>query len=182
MSLFGTRMVDIIFISPQPCLLLPQLQVSPWPAVCRLILMPGPDIEMKLMQTLSDVQGCDCWLGNYWEGNQQWWVGWHSPHNLHDWAWPSHEWLLFGYERWYFPRRGEPKVLEAFYATPNPSVQVPPLPLPDGHWHIAGSHNGHLKWQQLIDSPLVEDENLYLKGAALALRATSTLRARAIDI
>ena len=116
------------------------------------------------MQTFSDFGGCDCWIGSYWEGDQQWWVGWHSPNHLHDWAWPSDEWLLIGHERWYCPHRGEPKVLEAFYATPNPSIQVPPLPPPDGHWHIVWSHRGHRKWQQWIDSPLVEDENLYLKG------------------
>ena len=68
-----------------------------------------------------------------------------------------------GHERWHCPHKGEPKVLEAFYATPNPSIQVPPLPPPDGHWHIVWGHRGHLKWQQWIDSPLVEDENLYLK-------------------
>ena len=88
-----------------------------------------------------------------------------TPHNnLHDWAWPSDEWLLMGHERWHCPHKGAPKVLEAFYATPNPSIKVPPLPTPDGHWHIVWSHHGHRKWQQWIDSPLVEDENLYLKG------------------
>ena len=61
--------------------------------------------------------------------------------------------------------RDEPKVLEAFYATPNPSIKVPPLPPPDGHWHMVWSYSGHRKWQQWIDSPLVEDENLYVKMA-----------------
>ena len=52
------------------------------------------------------------------------------------------------------------------------------MPLPDGQWHIVWSHRGHWKWHQWFDSPLVEDDNLYLKEAALALKATSTLRAR----
>ena len=78
------------------------------------------------------------------------------PNNLHHWAWPSDEWLLLGYETWSCPHRGEPKVLEGFYAIPNPSIKAPPLLPPDGHWHIVWSHRGHLKWQQWIDSPLVK--------------------------
>ena len=71
---------------------------------------------------------------------------------------------LIGYERWHCLHKGKPEVLDACYATPNPSIHVPTLALPDGHWHIVGSDSGHLKWQHVFDSPLVEDENLYRKG------------------
>ena len=90
-------MVDIRLFYPQPLLILPKLQVLPQQAGCLLILMPGPRIEMKCMQAFSDVGGCAFWIGSYCEGNHQWWVAWHSPNNLHDWAWPSDEWLLLGY-------------------------------------------------------------------------------------
>jgi hypothetical protein len=80
--------------------------------------MPGPHLELKIMQTWADVGGCDAWMGRYWRPNQQWWVGWHSLQNLPNWAWPSDDWVLIGYERWYQPRRGDPKLLEAFYASP----------------------------------------------------------------
>ena len=87
---------------------------------------------------------------------------------------------LIGYERWHCLHRGEPKVLDAFYATPHPSIHVPPLPLPDGPWHMVWSHRLLRKWQEWIDSPLVEEETLHLKKeAALALKAITTLRARA---
>ena len=75
--------------------------------------MPGFHLELKIMKT--------------GDPNQQWWVG--SPRNLPNWAWPSDDdWVLIGYERWYQPRRGDPKLLEAFYASPNPSAHVPPTP------------------------------------------------------
>ena len=143
--------------SPRPFLLLPKLQVLPQPTSCLLILMPGPHIEMKLMQTFSDVGGCDCWIGSYWEGNQQWWVGWHSPNNLHGWAWPSDEWLLLGHERWYCPRRGEPKVLEAMYATPNPID--PSATLATARWPLAQCLEPLWPLGKYIELLLVEDGN-----------------------
>ena len=45
-----------------------------------------------------------------------------------------------------------------------PSIHVPPLPLPDGQWHIVWCHRLFRKYQEWIDSPLVEEETLYLKG------------------
>ena len=101
------------------------------------ILMPRPLLELNIMKTWANVGGCDAWMGNYWRPNQQWWVGWHSPRNLPNWAWPSDDWVLIGYERWYQPRRGDPKLLEAFYASPNPSAHVPPCPPPNGQWACA---------------------------------------------
>ena len=38
------------------------------------------------------------------------------------------------------------------------------MPPPDGQWHVVWKHCGHQTWQQWIDSPLVEEENLYVKG------------------
>jgi len=153
-------MVDIS--SLQPCLLLPKHQAFLQRASCRLSLNAGG--PHMFMQTFSDVGGCDCWIGSYWEGNHQWWVGWHSPNNVHDWAWPSDEWVRIGYARWYCSHRGKPKVLEAFYAIPNPRSRRLPCHRHMRHWHIVWDQCGHRKWQQWIDSPLVEEENLYLKG------------------
>ena len=101
------------YYSPQPFLLLPKLPCPNLTPDCALadslvILMPGPRLELKIMQTWADVGGCDAWMGSYWKPNQQWWVGWHSPQNLPNWAWPSDDWVLIGYERWYQPRRGIP--------------------------------------------------------------------------
>ena len=136
--------------------------------------MPGPHLELNIMQTWADVGGCDAWMGSYWRPNQQWWVGWHSPQNLPNWAWPSDDWVLIGYERWYQPRRGHPKLLEAFYATPNPSAHVHPCPPPDGHWHMCWSHSGVLTQSYWTEEVLVEDDVLYLKGRGkTVLRATS---------
>ena len=73
--------------SPQPFLLLPKLPCPNLTPDCALadsliILMPGPHLELNIMQTWADVGGCDAWMGSYWRPNQQWWVGWHSPQNL----------------------------------------------------------------------------------------------------
>ena len=48
-----------------------------------------------------------------------------------------------------------------------PSIHVPPLALPDGQWHIVWSHRLLRTWQEWIDSPLVEEETLYLKGGCV---------------
>jgi len=126
--------------------------------------MPGPHIELKLMQTFADVGACDAWMGSYWQPHQQWWVGWHSPNDISHWSWPSEDWLLIGYERWYYPRKGEPKLREAFYATPNPTTQPPPCPPPNGHWHVCYSPRGRETWRQWVGTPLAQDDQLYLKG------------------
>ena len=60
--------------------------------------------------------------------------------------------------------QGDPKLLEAFYATPNPSAHVHPCPPPDGHWHMCWSHSGVLKYSYWTEEVLVEDDVLYLKG------------------
>ena len=86
---------------------------------------------------------------------------------------------LIGYERWHCLHKGKPEVLDAFYATPNPSIHVPPLPLPDGQWHIVWSHRLLRKWQEWIDSPLVEEETLYLKGGCTGPKGNYHTEARA---
>ena len=72
--------------------------------------MPGPHLELKIMKTFDDMAGCDCWMGSYWLPNQQWWIGRHYPRGLSAWRWPSDEWRLIGYEKWYQPHTGEPKL------------------------------------------------------------------------
>ena len=104
--------------------------------------MPGAHIDMKLMQCWADVGGCDLWQGSYWEGRHQGWIGWHHPNNIRGWSWPSDDWVLIGYERWYQRPKGDAKLLEAFYATTNPSVHRPPCPAPNGYWHICYNHTG----------------------------------------
>ena len=129
--------------------------------------MPGPNIEMKLMQCFADVGGCDLWQGSYWKGCHQWWIGWHHPNNLRHWSWPSDDWVFIGYEKWYQRPKGDPKLLEAFYATPNHSVHRPPCPAPNGYWHLCYNHTGRQTWQEWVGThPLVEhdDGQRYLKG------------------
>ena len=31
--------------------------------------MPGPHLELHIMQTWADVGGCDAWMGSYWRPN-----------------------------------------------------------------------------------------------------------------
>ena len=118
-------------------------------------------------------------MGSYWGPNQQWFIGWHSPRALRDWRWPSQEWALISYELWQYPRRGEPRVREAFYATPNPSVTPPHLLTPpNGHWHVRYSLRGRCQ-RMWVATPLTEDEHLYLKEAEQGLRGRAKARARA---
>ena len=62
--------------------------------------------------------------------------------------------------------QGDPKRLEAFYATPNPSAHVHPCPPPDGHWHMCWSHSGVLNYSYWTEEVLVEDDVLHLKGSS----------------
>ena len=62
--------------------------------------------------------------------------------------------------------QGDPKLLEAFDATPNPSAHRPLCPDPNGYWHVCYNHSGRMTWQQEVGTPLVEDDadHLYLNG------------------
>ena len=51
----------------QPFDILPKLLIVP-DAFLLIILMPGPHIEMKLMQRFEDVGSCELWQGSCWEG------------------------------------------------------------------------------------------------------------------
>ena len=129
--------------------------------------MPGPHLEIKMMQTFADVGGCDAWIGSWWTPTHQWWVGYHSTRALNAWQWPSQDWVLIGYEKWYQPFAGTPRLREAFYATPNPSMTPPYLLTPpDGHWHVCYSLSGNETWRQWVGTVLTEDANnqQYLKG------------------
>ena len=136
--------------------------------------MPGPHLDMKLMQCWPDVGGCDCWVGGYWdpEAKTQWWTGWHLPGpaglaGLRNWTWPNPKWTLIGYELWASYKKGD-RLIEAYYAYPNPSTtpstqqqQVQP----SGHWHVAYHPNGAAKSSWWSDDTLV-DEHCYLKGSS----------------
>ena len=80
-----------------------------------MIQMPGPHIEMKLMQCFADVGGCDLWQGSCWEGCHQWWIGWHHPNNIMGWSWPSDYWVLIEVREVVPTAEGDPRLLEAFY-------------------------------------------------------------------
>ena len=123
------------------------------------------------MQVFDDVGGCDAWLSGYWEdgpnGSSQWWTGWHLPGaaglaGLQAWQWPNPNWILIGYERWGYFRKGD-RLLEACYAIPNPSTTRPPLREPSGHWHMTWHPNGSLRTQRRENQVLVDDHP-YLKG------------------
>ena len=91
----------------------------------------------------------------------------HNPNNLKHWRnWPSDDWVLIGYERWYQRPRGIRSSSRPFYATPNPSVHRPPCPAPTGYWHVCYNHNGRQTWQQWVGAPLVDvdEDQRYLKG------------------
>ena len=131
------------------------------------------------MQVFDDVGGCDAWLSGYWEdgpnGSSQWWTGWHLPGaaglaGLQAWQWPNPNWILIGYERWGYFRKGD-RLLEACYATPNPSTTQPPLREPDGHWHMAWHPNGSLRTSGWSDQVLVDDHP-YLKGGHTGPKGT----------
>ena len=134
--------------------------------------MPGAHLDLRLMQTYTDVGGCDAWMASYWDKQSQWHVGWHLPgdpglRGLIQWKWPDPAWTLIGYERWYYYKHGQKERLrEAFYHYPNPSTTVPPAPLPKGHWHIKFDPKGNEISRTWSDS-LLEGGELYLKGGRL---------------
>ena len=130
-----------------------------------LSAMPGPHLELHLMQCYADVGGCDAWLSGFWTSSSQWWTGWHlpgpaGPAGLSSWQWPHPGWVLIGFELW-----GEdPKqVMESYYNHPNPSTS--PAAEPVGHWHVRYGPDGDILDQTWSDDVLtVSDSKLYLKG------------------
>ena len=56
--------------------------------------------------------------------------------------------------------QGDPKLLEAFYATPNPSAHRPLRPAPNGYWHVCYNHSGRMTWQQ------DDADHIYLIGCS----------------
>ena len=129
--------------------------------------MPGPNLELKLYKTWDDIGGCDCWIGCFWNPREQWWAGFHTRKDLDSWSWPDDSWTLVGHERWCQPVTSRSKLLEAFYNTPNPSSTRPPLPAPNGHWHMCWSHRGREAWCQYHDTPAEEESQPYLKGGRM---------------
>ena len=89
-------------------------------------LMPGPHLELKLMQCYADVGGADGWLSGHWDQGSQWWTGWHlpgpaGPAGLRAWSWPNDQWVLIGFERWdSFRKFPHTRLREAYYQFPNP--------------------------------------------------------------
>ena len=136
--------------------------------------MPGPHLELKLMQCYEDTGGADAWLTGHWDRVSQWWTGWHLPGpagraGLSFWSWPNPDWVLIGFERWdYFSKFPHSRLMEALYQHPNPSTlawEAGEL-IPEGHWHIVYNRQGHLQTRTWDPNPLVEPQNLYLKGHA----------------
>jgi hypothetical protein len=82
------------------------------------------------------------------------------------WEWPSQDWSLIGYKLWQYPRLGDPKLREAFYIHPNPSMTRPDLLTPpNGHWHNRWSNKGNELLREWVATPLTKDVHLYLKRA-----------------
>ena len=114
--------------------------------------MPGPHLELQLMQTFADVGGVDAWLTGYWDDQSQWYTGWHlhwraCPNGLPDWSWPNPGWSLIGYECWaWFKKSPQMRLMEALYNDPNPSMtrwyDTDDL-RPRGHWHYVYNRHGH---------------------------------------
>ena len=135
--------------------------------------MPGkPHLEVKVFQCFKDVGGADAWVGPYWDGNSQWWTGWHQPGpaglaGLNAWSWPNDNWVLIGYERWTYSKKyPHERLIEAYYQDPNPSTlaadaeRAPPA----GHWHMVYDRHGRLQSSTWDQEHLVEPRNQYLKG------------------
>ena len=135
--------------------------------------MPGPHLDLKLMQCWQDVGGCDCWMGSYWDPKRstQWWTGWHLSgpsgiDGLLEWSWPNTGWVLIGYELWGYYKSGD-RLIEASYCSPNPST-TPPNQFgrqQSGHWHVLYRPNGTVK-RSTWHSYVLEDMRHYLKGSS----------------
>ena len=131
--------------------------------------MPGPHLDLMVMQCFQDVGGVDIWRGSFWEQNSQWWIGWHMPNGSTGlaaldafWQDPNGaEWQLIGHEKWLYTRRGGAKLVEAYYNNPNPSTGQP-WEGAIGHHHLALGRNGRWinKW---VPTP-IGDHPIYLKG------------------
>ena len=136
--------------------------------------MPGPRLNMMLMQPFADVGGVDAWLAGNWDEDSQWWTGWHlhwraCPNGLPDWSWPSGGWTLIGHERWeWFKTSPQMRLMEAFTNHPNPSTTAWDSTAdltPEGHWHVVYNRQGHDVSSAWLPNPLTEPEHLYLKGS-----------------
>ena len=139
--------------------------------------MPGPHLQLNLMQCFADVGGVDAWLSGHWDEGSQWWTGWHLPGPAYAtggmvWSWPNPDWVLIGFERWdYFKNYPHTRLMEAMYQDPNPSTaraselaEDPNFLIPEGHWHVTYRRSGQQQSCTWVPEALVEPENLYLKG------------------
>ena len=128
--------------------------------------MPGPHLDMKLMQSWPAVGGCDFWLGGYWSPKRQWWTGWHTSRDYQHWEWPSADWVLIGYELW----DEDGQLVEAMYVSPNPSTTSGTAP-PNGHVHLKWNRHGQQLFCRWSDEILVDDHP-YLKGGRFGPKGT----------
>ena len=60
--------------------------------------MPGAHLSIYVFQTYGDV-GVHLWIGSWFEGDSQWFVGFYSPRQIWEWWMPA-KWRLLGWERW----------------------------------------------------------------------------------
>ena len=146
--------------------------LSPFLPRANSALMPGPHLDLKIMQCYRDVGGVDAWLGGFWSDHpypNQWSTGWHQAgvvgvDALSNWSWPSQgpntAWRLIGYEQWQFCRRGD-RLRQAYYVHPNPSTSRDAGP-PEGFWHVYVTEWGHHVWTWSWGH--LTDEHSYLKG------------------
>ena len=137
-----------------------------------------PHLDLKIMQCYHDVGGADAWLGGFWDDRSQWFTGWHQSgarglQGLTDWAWPSDNWSLIGYERWEHRRRGD-MLVEAYYVDPNPSTLRDAGP-PTGHWHVRFFPNGEWRSSHWCPEALVQGTD-YLKGGVTGPKGGHTDR------
>ena len=130
--------------------------------------MPGPHVDLKLMQCFPDVGGVDAWYGGFWQDRCQWFTGYHQPGakglaGLIEWSCPAPNWDLIGYELWESRRKGD-TLIEAYYNDPNPSTTAAgKYRQSTGHWHMRFWPNGDERDRQWFPNALEEDLG-YLKG------------------
>ena len=139
--------------------------------------MPGPHLQLHLMQCFPDVGGIDGWLTGNWDETSQWYTGWHLPGPAYStagiqWSWPDPNWILIGHERWeYFRNYPHSRLMEGLYQDPHPSTvradlveEDPNVLIPQGHWHVTYHRNGRQQSCTWHPDALEEPQHLYLKG------------------
>ena len=79
--------------------------------------MPGGCLDAYYMQCDPDVGGTDLWQSSFYDGDDQWWVGFHTLKPFDEFHLSQeHDWSLIGWQLWHY--NGEGSLQEAYYNHP----------------------------------------------------------------